>query len=239
MSKTKVICLDIGNVFIFPDGKKISQMLLDKFGFDLQPSKCKDAFLKADFDRFNHTCPLLLKDISMADAWCKNAGIPLTYAKDVWDFLINAQLDPNLRYWVDLHPYSHEFLQTLKDENFQIAAISNTDGDLKDDLIHHDLFKYFDYTIDSQVVGVEKPHKKIYKMVPDKLNVQSRECLFIGDTAREVFGAIKSGYGNAYLLDRLNLYKNLNNSFITRFSLLKEIIEYIKFNKLTADMLNS
>lgn len=75
-----------------------------------------------------------------------------------------------------------ELLGILKKYNLSIGIISNWDGNLKEVLKDLDLLHYFDFIVDSGIVGVEKPDTKIFDYFLEISGFDSTEVLFVGDT---------------------------------------------------------
>lgn len=72
-------------------------------------------------------------------------------------------------------------LSVLKDE-YKMGLISNYYGNVETVLEETELKKYFDVIIDSAVVGIRKPDRKIFELAFDKLDVEPKNIIVIGDS---------------------------------------------------------
>jgi putative hydrolase of the HAD superfamily len=104
-------------------------------------------------------------------------------------------------------------LELLKSHGIKIGLISNTGKTpgmaLRLMLKSIELYQYFDDTLFSDEVGFLKPNKHIFDIAIDRLAVERKETIFIGDLkASDYDGAIAAGL-NAHLFDPVqeDLYK--------------------------------
>lgn len=72
-------------------------------------------------------------------------------------------------------------LSLLKDK-YKLGLISNYYGNVETVLEEAGLKKYFDVIIDSAVVGIRKPDKKIFELALDKLETEPKNTTVIGDS---------------------------------------------------------
>ena len=79
--------------------------------------------------------------------------------------------------------------------------VSNADGRVQELLGHVGLERYFEFVVDSQVVGISKPDPRIFRTALDRLRVEPRRTLYVGDLYPvDVAGARSAGM-EALLLD--------------------------------------
>ncbi len=95
----------------------------------------------------------------------------------------------------------------LKGKGLLLGVISNTeDGRLLDSLEAAGLGGRFDVTIDSHVVGLKKPDPAVFRLALERLGVEAREAVFVGDSyAHDALAARAAGM-RAVLLDPLDLH---------------------------------
>lgn len=87
-----------------------------------------------------------------------------------------------------------ELLDKLKKYNLSIGIISNWDGHLREVLKDLGILSYFDYIVDSGIVGVEKPDLKIFDCFLEISGFDRTEVLFVGDTYYcDIVGANAAG----------------------------------------------
>jgi HAD superfamily hydrolase (TIGR01509 family) len=97
-------------------------------------------------------------------------------------------------------------LAALRGRGFVLAAVSNADGRVEDDLVAYGLRPYLDAVVDSHVVGVEKPHPAIFALALARLGVPPAAAVHVGDIAAiDVAGARRAGV-RAVLMDPLGCY---------------------------------
>lgn len=89
---------------------------------------------------------------------------------------------------------------------FKLGVISNFDHRLRTVLDNMKLSHYFDFILNSYDAGCEKPHKEIFDkaiQMADMKNLQSGECLHIGDTPiTDYLGALDAGWHAALIHER-------------------------------------
>ena len=92
-------------------------------------------------------------------------------------------------------------------------------------IINSNLKKYFTCIIDSETVGVKKPHSKIFQYAYDISKADNKnECLMIGDNYEaDVMGAINNGF-KAIHLNSNNESFHQNSLIIRDLISLKEIL---------------
>ncbi|MGQ4891255.1 MAG: HAD family hydrolase [Candidatus Njordarchaeia archaeon] len=75
-----------------------------------------------------------------------------------------------------------EVLRRLKSMGLKIGLVSNAPGNFPINVLRrHGLDRYMDAMVTSYMVGVVKPHPKIFKEILSKLGVKPEEAIFVGD----------------------------------------------------------
>jgi putative hydrolase of the HAD superfamily len=92
------------------------------------------------------------------------------------------------RYWdtfIDsIRPFEgvEKTLQILKDDGYRLAIITNMSAEVQFRKLHKlNLDNYFEAMISSEEVGQEKPHPHIFFHAIDRLKVNPKQCIMIGD----------------------------------------------------------
>jgi putative hydrolase of the HAD superfamily len=107
-------------------------------------------------------------------------------------------------------PDGVETLRGLRRRGTILGVISNSEGTVSRDLDRFGLLRYFDVVVDSAVVGVEKPDRRIFAHALDRLGLPGRDCWYVGDgLVNDALGARAAGFARAVLYDRFDCYPHL------------------------------
>jgi HAD superfamily hydrolase (TIGR01549 family) len=108
--------------------------------------------------------------------------------------------------WTWVEPDTPHALQSLLDGGYRLAVVSNADGRVEGVLEAVGLRRYFEFVVDSEVLGVEKPDPRIFREASRRLGMEAEACLYVGDLYPvDYLGAIGAGM-EAVLLDPLSLH---------------------------------
>ncbi len=77
--------------------------------------------------------------------------------------------------WSAVHPGTVEALERLRDSGYRLAVVSNSDGRAEEGLAAAGLRPFFEFVIDSQLVGFEKPDPRIFEVALRQLGVAPAE----------------------------------------------------------------
>jgi putative hydrolase of the HAD superfamily len=88
-------------------------------------------------------------------------------------------------------------------EHFTLGIVSNTWPSLDRVFRNQQLRHYFDTFVMSSVLGVYKPHTKMYTTALDELQLAPEETIFVDDSVKNLEGAARLGM-QAVLIDRYN-----------------------------------
>jgi len=83
--------------------------------------------------------------------------------------------------WARELPGMGGVLDALRARGYRVAAISNSDGRAPDLLARLGLAEHFELVIDSHLVGVEKPDKRIFHLACERLELAPARCAYVGD----------------------------------------------------------
>jgi HAD superfamily hydrolase (TIGR01549 family) len=108
--------------------------------------------------------------------------------------------------WTGTEPGTHEALEKLRSAGFRLAVISNADGRMADVLDRCGLTTYFDFVIDSETVGVEKPDPAIFLDACQRLELEPSECLYVGDLYQVDYQGSTAAGLQGVLIDPLRLH---------------------------------
>jgi putative hydrolase of the HAD superfamily len=108
--------------------------------------------------------------------------------------------------WNTAEPDAASALKRLSDSGLAVGDISNSNGTVRSTLEAGGLTPYLDFVLDSSVVGVEKPDRRIFEMALREAGVAAHEAVYVGDLySVDVLGARAAGL-EAILLDPDDLW---------------------------------
>lgn len=129
----------------------------------------------------------------------RGCGVPEARAEEVGNRLRDVHETDHL--WTHVEEETEETLERLLDMGFRLAVVSNADGRVERLLEHVGLRPFFEFVLDSHVVGIEKPDPEIFLRACRRLELAPAECLYVGDLYPvDVLGARAAGL-RAVLLD--------------------------------------
>ncbi|TAG00174.1 MAG: noncanonical pyrimidine nucleotidase, YjjG family [Cytophagia bacterium] len=100
-------------------------------------------------------------------------------------YLANAPFQPHLI------PDTQEILMYLKQKKYNLHIITNGFEEIQNQKIKNTKINhFFDLVITSEHVKNKKPHKEIFEYALNRLNVNTEQCLMIGDNiGTDILGA--------------------------------------------------
>lgn len=102
----------------------------------------------------------------------------------------------NMYRYCELKPETREVLEVLKAQGkYKLAILSNGQSKSQHDKIDYvDITKYMDEVLVSGDIGINKPDKRVFEYLADKLNVKLEECVYVGDVfSSDILGAHRAG----------------------------------------------
>ena len=115
-------------------------------------------------------------------------------------------------------------LRALRQAGFRLGVVSNAEGRVARDLDNAGYGALFETVVDSHLVGVEKPDPAIFRIALERMGIDPRATLFLGDVpAVDVAGAKAAGL-RPVLLDRHDLYPDLD---VPRLRSITELPAYL------------
>ena len=85
-----------------------------------------------------------------------------------------------------------EFIGSLR-PRYKTALVSNAWSDSRESFVRHGICDVMDAVIISAEVGVMKPDPRIFEIAAERLQVQTRECIFVDDKEDNLQGARRAG----------------------------------------------
>jgi putative hydrolase of the HAD superfamily len=218
--------LDAGNTLVHLDFHRVSGILHKEFGFRGDPDAMDavepHARLHVDGEKPApgqeverwHT---YFWTILSASGWKDRARVP-----DALRALF-AQ-NQTFTLWSRPARAAAETLTKLRDLGYRLAVISNSDGSVEAMLERLGLKKHLDYVIDSKVVGLEKPDRRIFDMALKRSGAPADRSVYVGDMFHiDVLGARGAGM-DAVLLDPAGLHSKRDCRRVREISELPSIL---------------
>jgi HAD superfamily hydrolase (TIGR01509 family) len=85
-------------------------------------------------------------------------------------------------------------------KNFNLGVISNYYGNVEVILKELEILKYFSAVLDSTVIGIRKPDKRIFSLALDRLNSLPEETMVVGDSYKnDIAPAKELGFTTVWL----------------------------------------
>jgi putative hydrolase of the HAD superfamily len=117
------------------------------------------------------------------------------------------QYDRQRSLWTSTFSWVSDSLTHLAKLGYRMSVISNSDGRVETILDELGLREHFEIVIDSYLVGLEKPDRRIFELALHELNLEPQQAVYIGDIFYvDVWGANQAGVG-AIHLDQRGLYQ--------------------------------
>lgn len=108
--------------------------------------------------------------------------------------------------YMELSPYS-EAIETLikfKEKGIKLVILTNGSYKMINSAVESSgLKRILDSVLSVEEVHRFKPNKEVYKIIPDKFNIDSKEVAFFSSNGWDIIGATKFGF-NTIWLNRFN-----------------------------------
>lgn len=126
-------------------------------------------------------------------------------------------------------PETHEVLSKLKQSGkYKMAILSNGQSKSQHDKIDYvDVPKYFDLVVVGGDIGIQKPDRRAFEYVCDKLGVKCEECVYIGDVfSSDILGAHNAGMKAVWILtDKERPHDFYNGPVVSDLNEFLELLE--------------
>ena len=103
------------------------------------------------------------------------------YSEELLNKLVEKRVWAKAECFKHLHEEIIPMLQALKEQGIKIGLISNCFSEEAKLIRESILFPFFDAAMLSYEQGVKKPDEEIYKRCMKELQVEPKECLYVGD----------------------------------------------------------
>jgi len=202
MAERRVIFFDVGNTLLFPNRAKMLAPVSSDRHPTLEQWQALERRTKQEFDqgmqsgRVDHGFwwtfhTYLLEDFG-EDMGIRNTLVENTRNSANWDQILRGTRDALVRIG----------------QNFRIAVISNADGGIGRVLSRCGIADCFESVTDSGIVGVEKPHPKIFAAALEAMQVRPDESLYVGDVYSVDYVGARNVGMQAVLFDVAGAYRD-------------------------------
>ncbi|MFH1865822.1 MAG: HAD-IA family hydrolase [Candidatus Eisenbacteria bacterium] len=150
-------------------------------------------------------------------------GIPEETIPDAIEMTRVAN-DTGLGIWKEPVEGLDDTLDELAAQDLSLGIISNSDGRLEWRLDEIGILDRFDFVIDSAIVGISKPDRRIFEDALNRSSLSPEEAIYVGDYYEvDVRGARAAGM-LPVLFDPVGAYDEVDCEVITR---LKDIVDVV------------
>ena len=119
--------------------------------------------------------------------------------------------------WYKIMPINPEIsnlIKKLKEYNYKIYALSNTNVLVYEYIKNSEIGKYFDGFLISAIEKMMKPNEEIYYRLFEKFELVPEECFFIDDSEKNILASRKCGM-EGHIFD-INNFEELTNDLKKR-----------------------
>jgi HAD superfamily hydrolase (TIGR01509 family) len=202
MAERRVIFFDVGNTLLFPNRAKMLAPVSSDRHPTLEQWQALERRTKQKFDQGMQSGKVdhgfwwtfhtyLLEDLG-EDMGIRNALVENTRNSANWDQILRGTRDALVRIG----------------QNFRIAVISNADGAIGRVLSRCGIADCFESVTDSGIVGVEKPHPKIFEAALEAMRARPDESLYVGDVYSVDYVGARNAGMQAVLFDVAGAYRD-------------------------------
>ena len=217
--KINTIIFDVGHTLLFPDAGFLFQLASPFIKLNEQEFQRIGAITKEKAYRQEPRNPFKL----WFSQWMLQAGVR---SEDLPGLLLGIQKRHAEKHlWSMPEPDVPQILIDLRDAQYKLGIISNSDGSVGPLLEEFGFDTYFECILDSGVIGIEKPDARIFLMDLEKMHSSPEESLYVGDHVLFDIKAAQSVGMQAVLIDPFDVVSDSPAPKIQRLSQLKSILQ--------------
>lgn len=202
----KAIFFDAGNTLIFIDPRVVLPIFrehgaeVDEDGFRGAEFQARTRLVRrveeGAFGTENHIWQEYFENLSLG------SGVPEDQLKRVGERIREVHRERHL--WSYMDPATPHALDRLSEAGYRMAVISNADGRVEGLIEGAGIRDRFEFVMDSELEGVEKPDPEIFLRGCTRMGVDPAESLYVGDLYPvDVVGSRNAGL-HAVLLDPMD-----------------------------------
>jgi HAD superfamily hydrolase (TIGR01509 family) len=179
----KAIFFDAGGTLIHLDSSSICELINDRLGILASP----DGFGRAQYTAMSRVAELVEAGAGSTEQLKRQFYSTLLPQVGVSEEKLEGAVECVLglaqseMLWRKTDDRTGPTLRELKERGFSLGVVSNSDGRIESAFKQTGLAEYFDFFIDSFVVGVEKPDPAIFRFALERAQVAPDEAVYVGD----------------------------------------------------------
>lgn len=223
----EAVLLDAGNTLLFVDPRRVLPLVREIGRVDAGP----EDFAAAERSARRRLAAMVEEGHrgTEPDLWAdyfrtllRECGVQEGRVEAVGEWIVREHDERHL--WSRVERGTVRALEALRDAEYRLAVISNADGRVEALLEETGLRPHFEFVIDSDVVGVEKPDPRIFRMAVERLELEPGRCLYVGDLHPvDVVGARAAGL-RAVLLDPFDV---VMEAPVDRIASVRDLPDYL------------
>jgi putative hydrolase of the HAD superfamily len=188
----QAVLFDAGNTLLFLDYPRLAPAVAAATGVPLTARGLEDQARPAALALERSDATDRERASRYLETIFRLAGVPEARMGVVRDTLLALHRERHL--WSGVMPGTAEALRRLREAGFRLAVVSNSDGRAEEGLEAAGLLEFFEFVVDSQLVGFEKPDPRIFRAALDRLALGPAQALYVGDIYEvDVVGARRAG----------------------------------------------
>lgn len=225
-TELRAVLLDAGNTLLFADPRRVLETLADE-GIHAD----EERFRRAEYEARLNLVRVVRDGHRGTEAhiWeeyfatlFRGCGVPEERMDSVGTRLMTIHEEDHL--WTHVEEGTGPALARVAEAGYRLGVVSNADGRVEGLIEAVGLRHHFEFVLDSGDVGVEKPDPAIFQMAVDRLGVDPRECLYVGDLFPvDVVGARRAGL-RALLVDPFGRMEGE----VDRITSVRELPDYLE-----------
>lgn len=192
----KAIFFDAGGTLIHLD----SSCICDTIGFEITDDSSPDIFRRAQYVAMSRVAELVAAGAGSTENLKREFYQTLLPKIGVSEEKLAGAVECALSLakaemlWRKADLTTASTLQRLKERGFKLGIVSNSDGRIEHAFQQAGLTSYFDFFIDSFIVGVEKPDPAIFLLATERARIAANEAVYVGDLYEvDVIGSRAAG----------------------------------------------
>ncbi|HVG21994.1 MAG TPA: HAD-IA family hydrolase [Blastocatellia bacterium] len=196
MKNIKAIFFDAGGTLIHLDSSHICGLISAELGASPSP----DNFRRAQYLAMRRVAELVAEGAGSTEklkaqfysTLLPEIGVPADKLQRAVECVLKLAQAEML--WRKADESTALTLRELKERGLTLGVVSNSDGRIENAFEQAGLSTYFDFFIDSFLVGVEKPDPKIFHIATERAAVAPSQAAYVGDLySVDVVGARDAG----------------------------------------------